>query len=106
MEEGLSAHYMGYLPSYMLVRTARRMLVDQPPVVGTLVAAAGFAWARLRREPQVDDEPARRAVRREQRGRIVRLLGGRSAAPLERLPGGGPAFWDATEQPPPEDPFR
>jgi poly-beta-1,6-N-acetyl-D-glucosamine synthase len=93
-EEGRGSAFMGYLPSWVIVRAGYRALVERPPVVGGIVLYAGWLWARLRRLPQVPDEPARAELRKEQRLRLRSLLrGGGGGAEPAVLPGGGPAFW-------------
>jgi glycosyltransferase involved in cell wall biosynthesis len=92
-EEGRGNAYMGYLPSWLLVRAGYRALVEKPPVLGGIVLLAGFAWARLRRAPQIDDAAAREELRREQRTRLAGLLRGRPNLALEPPDGGGPAYW-------------
>ena len=92
-EEGRGNAYMGYRPGWLLVRAAYRSLVERPPILGGMVLLAGYAWARLRRLPQIDDPAARAELRREQRARLAGLMRGR-AAPVPELPeGGGPAYW-------------
>jgi poly-beta-1,6-N-acetyl-D-glucosamine synthase len=94
-EEGVANYYMGYLPAFVAVRVAYRMLVAYPPVVGGLALAAGYAWSALRRIPQADDPAAIAELRSEQRARLRRLVGrGRTAVSRRDLPAGGPAFWD------------
>jgi hypothetical protein len=97
IEEGRGVHFMGYLPSFVLVRAVFRMAVERPRVLGGLVLLAGYAQAALTRSPQVDDPEAIRHLRREQRGRLRRLLSGGGVEP-ERPAGGGPGFWAARER--------
>jgi biofilm PGA synthesis N-glycosyltransferase PgaC len=92
LEEGRGVHFMGYLPTFVLVRAAYRMAVEQPRVLGGLVLLAGYARAALAREPRVDDPAAVAAMRREQRGRLRSLLSGGDVEP-ERAEAGGPSFW-------------
>jgi hypothetical protein len=93
-EEGVGADFMGYRWDFMLVRTAYRMLVEPPLLLGGLVSAAGFLFARMTRAAKVDDEPARVLLRSEQGARLGALLRMRGAkAPVPVLPEGGPAFW-------------
>jgi hypothetical protein len=92
LEEGRGAHFMGYLPSFVLVRAAYRMAVEQPRVLGGLVLLAGYARALLSHAPMVDDPAAVAELRREQRGRMRRLLSGGGVEP-DRPGGGGPSFW-------------
>jgi hypothetical protein len=94
LEEGRGAHFMGYLPSFVLVRAAYRMAVEQPRVLGGLVLLAGYARALLSHAPVVDDPAAVAELRREQRGRMRRLLSGGDVEP-DRPEGGGPSFWAA-----------
>jgi biofilm PGA synthesis N-glycosyltransferase PgaC len=72
-EEGVGSHYIGYLWRWLAVRAAYRMFAERPPVLGGLVLAAGFSYARLRRLPQVPDAGARAEVAAEQR-RLLRGL--------------------------------
>ena len=93
-EEGLGNHYMGYRWQFILLRVAYRMLVERPRLLGGLVLGAAFAFASLRRLPQVDDAAARAELRREQSARLRALVGlrpRRTDGPS--LPDGGPAFW-------------
>ena len=92
-EEGRGNAYMGYLPSWLLVRAAYRSLVEKPPLLGGLVLFAGYAWARIRRRPQIDDAAARAELRAEQRARLAGLLRGRGTPALPPADGGGPAYW-------------
>lgn len=94
-EEGVANHYMGYLPAFVAVRVAYRMLAEQPPLAGGLALGAGYVWSALERQPRVDDEHAIAELRREQRARLRRLFG-RASTRVEAnaLPGGGPAYWD------------
>jgi poly-beta-1,6-N-acetyl-D-glucosamine synthase len=80
LEEGRGAHYMGYLPSFVLARSGYRMVVERPPLLGGLGLLAGWAEATLRGTPVVDDPQAVAALRREQRERLRRLHAG---APVE-----------------------
>ncbi len=92
MEEGRGVHFMGYLPAFVLVRAAYRMAVEQPALLGGLMLLAGYADARMRGAPIVDDQLAVAALRDEQRGRLRRLVRGGGVDP-DRPAGGGPAFW-------------
>jgi biofilm PGA synthesis N-glycosyltransferase PgaC len=93
-EEGRGNHYMGYGAGFLLVRALFRMIVEDPPVAGGLMLAAGFFHARLTRAPQVDDPGAMAMLRREQR---ARLRPWRRRGPTDvvfnPLAGDGPAFW-------------
>lgn len=92
LEEGRGAHYMGYLPSFVLVRAVYRMGVERPPLLGGLVLLAGYARAALARAPRVDDAAAVEGLRREQRRRMRTLLSGGEVEP-DRPSDGGPSFW-------------
>jgi hypothetical protein len=81
MEEGRGARYMGYLPSFVLVRAGYRMLVERPPMLGGLALLAGWTLATLRGTPVVDDPLAVAALRDEQRGRLRRLRSGGTVEP-------------------------
>jgi hypothetical protein len=94
LEEGRGCHFMGYLPAFVLVRAAYRMLVEPPLVLGGLVLLAGYVQAALARSPRVDDPAAVEELRREQRGRLGRLLAGGDVEP-DTAAGGGPSFWAA-----------
>jgi poly-beta-1,6-N-acetyl-D-glucosamine synthase len=80
LEEGRGAHYMGYLPSFVIARSGYRMVVERPPVLGGLAMFAGWASASMSGAPHVDDPQAVAALRREQRQRLRRLHAG---APVE-----------------------
>ena len=92
-EEGRGNAYMGYLPSWLIGRAAYRSLVEKPPLLGGLVLLAGYAWARIRRLPQIDDPAARAELRREQRARLAGFFRGRGAGALAQPDAGGPAYW-------------
>jgi glycosyltransferase involved in cell wall biosynthesis len=81
LEEGRGAHYMGYLPTFVLVRSGYRMVVERPPLLGGLALLAGWASASVTGAPLVDDPKARDALRREQRRRLRRLLMGALVEP-------------------------
>ena len=92
-EEGRGNAYMGYLPSWLLVRAAYRSFVERPPIIGGLALLAGYACARIRRLPQIDDEAARAELRADQRARLAGLFRGRSTPALAEPDGSGPAYW-------------
>lgn len=92
-EEGISNHYMGYRASFLALRAGYRALTERPRILGGCVLAAGFAWSRITRAPQVDDEPARQALRAEQRARLARMLSFRRGPAVPELEKKGPAFW-------------
>jgi poly-beta-1,6-N-acetyl-D-glucosamine synthase len=81
LEEGRGARYMGYLPSFVLVRSGYRMVVERPPVLGGLALLAGWGVATLEGAPMVDDPKAIAALRREQRDRLRRLHTGGQVQP-------------------------
>jgi biofilm PGA synthesis N-glycosyltransferase PgaC len=81
LEEGRGAHYMGYLPAFVLARSGYRMVVERPPVLGGLALLAGWAAASLKGAPLVDDPEAVAALRREQRERLRRLHAGARVEP-------------------------
>lgn len=88
-DEGVGNAFMGYLPSFVVLRAGYRALVERPPILSGIVLFAGWAWSRLTGRPQVPDVAAREELRREQRARLRRR--GTPAAPGEQ----GPAFfWD------------
>jgi poly-beta-1,6-N-acetyl-D-glucosamine synthase len=93
-EEGRGNAFMGYRGSFMLFRAAYRGLVEQPRLLGGLALLAAYAYARLRRLPQVADPGAIAELRREQSQRLralVRMQHDVVEAPP--LPDGGPAYW-------------
>ncbi len=67
--QGETAHYMGYRPSYLLARTAYR-IVREPQAALMLV---GWAGAALRREPRLPDAGVRSYLRDQQRIRNLPL---------------------------------
>jgi glycosyltransferase involved in cell wall biosynthesis len=86
-EEGTGNAFMGYLPSFVVLRAGYRALVERPPILSGVVLFAGYAWSRLTRRAQVPDPAAREELRREQRARLRRR--GATGAPAEP----GPAFF-------------
>jgi hypothetical protein len=82
LEEGRGAHYMGYRPSFVIVRAGYRMLVEKPPVLGGAALFAGWLQSAAKREPIVDDPQAVEALRAEQKQR----LRGRRARPQTATP--------------------
>lgn len=97
IEEGRGVHFMGYLPSFVLVRSVFRMAVEKPRVLGGIVLLAGYISAVIARSPPVDDPAAVAHLRREQRGRLRRLLSGGDVEP-DRPSAGGPSFWAARDR--------
>jgi glycosyltransferase involved in cell wall biosynthesis len=83
-DEGAGNAFMGYLPSFVVLRAGYRALVERPPILSGIVLFAGWAWSRLTRRPQVPDAAAREELRREQRARLRRR--GATAAPAEQGP--------------------
>lgn len=67
LEEGSLVHYMGYRPSYVLLRTMYRA-VRQPTAVAM---PYGYVRAAVRREPRCADSRVVAYVRSEQRLRCV-----------------------------------
>ena len=90
-EEGRSAHYMGYRVSAAVRRVGYRMLVEHPPIVGGIMLGLGFCWYSLIGAPQAE-QLARRQLRAEQRGILLRRPGG-NHNPNSPLPDRGPAYW-------------
>jgi glycosyltransferase involved in cell wall biosynthesis len=78
-EEGTGNAFMGYLPSFVVLRAGYRGLVEKPPILSGIVLFAGYAWSRITRRPQVPDPAAREELRSEQRARLRRR--GSAAAP-------------------------
>lgn len=93
-EEGRGNAFMGYRWQFMLLRGGYRAIVERPRGLGGLALLAAYAWARLRRQPQVADPGAIRELRREQAERMRALLRWRhDVDPVAALPDGGPAYW-------------
>jgi hypothetical protein len=101
LEEGRGAHFMGYLPSFVVARAGYRMVVESPPLLGGALLLAGYLHARARRAPVVDDPQAVAALQAEQRARLRRLARGAPVEP-DQPPDGGPAMWP----PEPREPAR
>jgi biofilm PGA synthesis N-glycosyltransferase PgaC len=82
---GRAAHYMGYRPSFLAVRTLNRLRED-PAAVGMLV---GWAGAAISREPRCPDDRARAVLRRQQRLRELPLRAVESLGkqPADRVSG-------------------
>ena len=79
---GRAAHYMGYRPSFLAVRTLNRLRED-PAAIGMLV---GWASAATAREPRCPDDRARAVLRRQQRLRELpaRMLESLGKQPADR----------------------
>jgi biofilm PGA synthesis N-glycosyltransferase PgaC len=93
-EEGRGNAFMGYRWQFMLLRGGYRAIVERPRGLGGLALLASYAWARLKRAPQVADPGAIRELRREQAERMRALLRWRhDVDPVAQLPDGGPAYW-------------
>jgi poly-beta-1,6-N-acetyl-D-glucosamine synthase len=65
--QGNGAYFMGYRPSYLLLRALHHARSD--PMA--LEMCVGYAGAALRRDPRLDDPSARAYLRRQQRLRNV-----------------------------------
>jgi glycosyltransferase involved in cell wall biosynthesis len=65
--QGATAHYMGYRPSYLLLRAAHH--ARRRPVAVAMVG--GFAARALTRRPRLADDHARTYLRRQQRLRCI-----------------------------------
>ena len=81
--QGEMAHYLGYRPSYLVVRTLFRAL-REPSAVAML---AGYAASALRRRPRYGDRAVRSWLRREQ---ALRRLPARVREALGRAEAGRP----------------
>jgi glycosyltransferase involved in cell wall biosynthesis len=79
---GETAHYMGYRPTYLLMRSAFRAWRD-PAALGLV---DGYVRSALARAPQLEDDAARAVLREDQRLRSIvmrrREALGRSSADL------------------------
>ncbi len=69
LRQGETAHYMCYRPSYLLARTAYRVLSEPQAAL----MPVGWAAAALRREPRLPDARVRRYLRDQQRLRNLPL---------------------------------
>jgi glycosyltransferase involved in cell wall biosynthesis len=78
-DQGSTAHYMGYRPTYLVARAVFRMRVS--PSAWAMIA--GYADAARRREPVLPDSAARGYIRDRQR---LRELPRRAAEALGRRP--------------------
>jgi biofilm PGA synthesis N-glycosyltransferase PgaC len=96
-EEGRGDWFMGYRPSFLVLRVGYRILVERPPILGGLVLGAGYMLSALLRAPRIDDDAARALLRADQGRRMRRLVVRRTTdtAP-PTLPGGGPAYTATT----------
>jgi glycosyltransferase involved in cell wall biosynthesis len=63
VNHGRAAHYLGYRPSYLVLRTAYQV-TRNPASIGLL---RGYVSARIRREPQCPDPSVVRRIRDSQR---------------------------------------
>ena len=79
--QGRASHYMGYRPSYMLVRTLYRAL--QEP--SALALMRGYLAAALQREPKCQDITVRNFIRRSQSLRRLPQRMGEARRPREAL---------------------
>lgn len=66
--QGRGAHYMGYRPTYLVLRALRHTRRD--PAAAAMIW--GYVESFLRRRPRLADEEARELLRREQRLRNLR----------------------------------
>ncbi len=76
--QGEVAYYLGYRPSYLLLRTAYRIL-REPAALGM---AVGYLAGALRRAPRCTDTGVRRRVREQQR---LRRVGRRAREALGKM---------------------
>jgi biofilm PGA synthesis N-glycosyltransferase PgaC len=80
--QGELSHYMGYRPSYFVIRVLFQALKDP----AALAMLSGYAKATLRREPRWSDERARAYLRSQQQWRKLPLTArqalGRAARPI------------------------
>lgn len=91
-EEGRANHFMGYRPSFMVVRTAFRMLVERPVFLGGLVLGVSYLWHLLRRADRVPDSLAIRELRNDQARRMRAMI--RLGAPPPLIHSSrGPAYF-------------
>ena len=66
--QGRAAHYMGYRPLYLVVRSLYRAKSER----GALAMIRGYVRASVRGEPQLEDPDVRRYLRASQRLRALR----------------------------------
>jgi len=81
LSQGHAAHYMGYRPLYVAIRTLFRSVRD-PLAVGITL---GYLSSALRREPRSADEAMLTWFREHQRLRRLHLRAGESLRPRETL---------------------
>jgi biofilm PGA synthesis N-glycosyltransferase PgaC len=81
LARGRAAHYMGYRPSFLVLRALRHAVRE--PAAFTMVA--GFLRSALAREPRCPDAVARRYLRRQQRLRALPLRSLESLGKRPRL---------------------
>lgn len=73
-EEGRGAHFMGYLPWFVVLRAGYRGLVEPPAILGGFVLGASYVWHLTTRSPRVPDHEAIAELRRDQRRRMRKLV--------------------------------
>ena len=98
LEEGRGNYFMGYLPSFLVVRAVYRMIVERPPILGGLFLGLGYLRAAVTRGERFADDRAIALLQSEQRMRLRALAGGRLRLPPNELPRGGPAFTATGEE--------
>jgi hypothetical protein len=64
VEQGRVAHFMGYRPWYLALRSLHHLVRGEPAAVGL---CWGYLRTALRREPRCDDVGARKYLRAQQR---------------------------------------
>jgi hypothetical protein len=67
---GVTNYLLGYHPLFQLASCVRR-LVDQPYVIGSLCAGAGYLWSRLQRRQRALSPEAVAFIRSEQLARLL-----------------------------------
>lgn len=72
-KEGLRFHAIGYSSSFYLLRAVRKMTVP-PVLVGSMVALAGFLWAKLTRAPISLQQDVVDYLREEQKTKLRQCI--------------------------------
>jgi hypothetical protein len=90
-EEGRGTYYLGYRPSWVVLRAGYRALIEPPRLIGGVALASAVVWCSITRQPRADPV-ARAQLRHEQRLRFLRQKAS-FGAPRSELVDGGPAFW-------------
>jgi poly-beta-1,6-N-acetyl-D-glucosamine synthase len=72
--QGLTEFNVATHPVFMIAKTLRRILIEPPYVIGSLVRLAGYLYGHCSREKCVIPEDVKRYIRKEQLGRVFGFL--------------------------------